>query len=260
MTLTGTNVFDSNAGDGLDVYSGGAISSGPLSANHNGGAGAHIANNYAASATPVTLSGPSGFSGNGIDGLELYAQGAITASNLTADGNHGIGSVGAYLFNAYKFTSPIKVTGTSQFANNGARGLLIYSNGATTMNNISSNNNGSEGLYAVGQAITVTGTNTFNNNAAQGAQIYAGQAAVSFTRVTANSNAYDGLNISGGSKITVTCGSFIGNGTSGSGYGWETQPPASITLIGINNTGNQSGPYDTNGGFMPAIQPTCPLQ
>ena len=284
VTLTGTNVFDSNAGDGLDVYSGGAISSGPLSANHNGGAGAHIANNYAASATPVTLSGPSGFSGNGIDGLELYAQGAITANNLTAEGNAGNWSMGAYIFNAYNFTAPIKIGGTSQFTGNSAHGLFIYSNGAITMQNINGSQNGGEGLYAVSQAITLGGANTFNNNTAQGAQIFAGGAVnlggtnsflnngsdglyleskgtpVSLTRITTDSNYYDGLKISKAGKVTVTCGNFMDNGTSGSGYGWETgEPAASITMIGTQADGNQSGPFNTNGGPDPVMRPTCTL-
>ena len=97
ITLTGTNLFDSNTGyvsdpyssdvSGLDVLSSGTITTGSLDANDNtGGKGIELNNAGATSALPVTVSSASNFSGNTKgDGLDIYSKGAISVTNLMAE-------------------------------------------------------------------------------------------------------------------------------------------------------------------------------
>jgi hypothetical protein len=221
VTLSGTNFFDSNGGDGLDISSLGKITSGPISANNNGAIGAQIENTSAVTALPLTLTGTSSFNDNGADGLNLWSEGAITANNLSANGN---GGQGAYLYNEYSFTVPIKVTGTNLFTNNGSQGLLIDSYGAISLNNITANANGTagsyDGLYAENknnstpQKITLTGINNFNLNSKNGAEILS-SGAVSVINVTAIGN----VNATG---LTID-NSFLG-----------FSKPQSVTVLGTN--------------------------
>jgi hypothetical protein len=202
VTLTGTNLFNSNGADGLDVVSKGKITSGSISANNNGGLGTSLVNNTAITAQPITLTGTSSFTGNGIEGVDLWSHGAITANNLSADGN---GNYGAWLYNAYSFIVPIKVTGTNIFANNGHEGLYVDSLGAISLNNITANGNGTSGTYdglyvetytgSLPHGITVTGTNNFNLNTKNGAEILA-TGPISVSNVSASYN-------SGGAGVTI---------------------------------------------------------
>ena len=119
-----------------------------ITANSNGqggdpsnGWGAEIDGTSASSAQPVTLTGTNQFNGNEGTGLGVWSNGAITASNLTADGNlswHGV-----YLENDSAFPAqPITVTGSVTNSNNWC-GLTVKSYGLVTLNNITANSNGS---------------------------------------------------------------------------------------------------------------------
>jgi hypothetical protein len=232
VTLTGTNIFDNNTSYGLWVKSAGKITSGSLDANYNTkNFGAKIDNSFASSAQPLTLLGTSSFSGNGADGLQLLSSGAITANNLFADDNLG---VGVTLRNNNAFIEPVKVTGTNWFAGNAYEGITIFTNGAVALNNINATTNGylvaADGLYIDNQygstpeGVILTGSNTFNQNTNAGAEILA-SGAVSLSNVTAFDN-------------TAAAGLVIQNVFLG---------PEAVSLLGTNSlTGNHADNLDVN--------------
>ena len=85
----------------------------------------------------ITLIGTNYFNNNTHYGLWVTSKGAITASNLTALQN---GMDGAFLDNQWGTGSlgGITLSGTNNFESNGMLGLETYSNGAITMNNVTS--------------------------------------------------------------------------------------------------------------------------
>ena len=102
VTISGTNQFNNNWLDGLDVYSYGNLALNNVTANSNGqgtyvdyGFGAFLDNcmfsgtGTCAIVTPttVTLTGANQFNNNGDDGLRVFSKGAITLNGLTANGN-----------------------------------------------------------------------------------------------------------------------------------------------------------------------------
>ena len=217
VTLTGTNIFDSNSGYGVvDVYSfdmaglyvlsGGTISSGSLEANDNArGVGIELNNAEAVSNLPVTVSAASNFTYNVGGGLDIYSKGAISATNLMADYN---GGNGAYLDNKNSSATPsaVTVSGTNGFNNNlYYDGLSVSSDGAISLNNITAEYNGTGGVgghYYDGiqadnsgahtaQTITLTGNNNLSDNGYSGAD-FTSTGAATVNNVNAVCNGYTG--------------------------------------------------------------------
>ena len=252
VTLTGSNIFDSNYQSGILIYSNGAIKANGLEASDNGGWGVDLDNSTAATPQAITLAGVNTFDNNWW-GLQAYSKGAITVNQITADGNTK--GAGAWLDNC-NFTSNtcgitgsvggVTLTGSNQFENNSnGSGLVIYSVGAITANQLTANNNGSnlssggDGVYlnnclydsnnhwctlSTGQPVTLTGTNTFN------------------------SNYFHGLYVTSLGQITTNNLNANGNGTSnsfGAGVWLENDNLNSknyffggVTLLGNNNFTN----------------------
>jgi hypothetical protein len=217
VTIT-ASTFNDNTGTGLFVNSDRAITLKNVSANGNHLDGAVLDNSTAIYAQPVTLTSVNYFSFNLGGGLEVYSQGAITLSNVTAIYN--LGGNGAVLDNcAYDsdneecnqvFSSAVTLKGASNFSNNGWDGLRVWSSGAITVANIIANDNGSDGgrlgetpdgygdAYGKGaflnnwgawsaKPITMTGTNTFNGNASAGLFAY-GWGAIKVNNLTVSGN------------------------------------------------------------------------
>ncbi len=124
VTLTGVNLFTDNSYyDGLDIFSVGAITISNLNAIHNGnsspfGYGAYLDNCQAffsqscflLTSHPITLTGNSAFKYNGLDGLDVFTNGTIKLSSVSADSNSG---TGVYLENGTtNFSSGVILTGT----------------------------------------------------------------------------------------------------------------------------------------------------
>ncbi|MGA7194897.1 MAG: right-handed parallel beta-helix repeat-containing protein [Anaerolineales bacterium] len=250
VTLTGTNIFDSNFGDGLNVTANGSITSGSLSANNNTSYdGAYLDNCIWSGSScdtstvhPITLTGTSSFSENSEDGLEIHSNGAIAVNNITADFNTG---PGALLENNTSSTIPsaITVTGTNWFNDNSNNGLSVQSDGAISLNNINANYNGlsgnDSGLYVVNdgahtaQGITLTGLNALNYNGNTGADFYS-TGAVTVNNVTADCNGYSGGNCTSGPRAGVQ-GILITND-----YLGHLQPQA-VTFLGTNELSANNG-------------------
>ena len=248
VNITGTNIFNSNYGDGLDVYTKGAISLNSITANSNGqsgnpsyGYGATLDNTSASSAQPIILSGANQFNGNEGAGLEALSNGAITASNLTADGN--LTWYGVYLGNTSPLTAqPVTVSG-SVTNNNKYYGLIVWSKGFVTLSNITASSNGSyligsdyytgEGVYvnnAGGVAgFTLTGTNVINSNSTNGLEVYS-NGPISVNNLTANDNGYFDSPIDTKDDAVQGFGASLNNSTAST--------PQPITLTGTNQFNN----------------------
>lgn len=243
VTLTGSNSFNDNNGQGLGVYSYGAIMVNNLTANGNGhvnsdGYGAFLNNCiwdgvsacYAITPKPVTLTGSVNVNENYQSGIYVDSIGAVTMTNVSADGNL---EYGVEIYNSYNNTKPQNVTlkGSNSFNNNGADGLRIFSYGAIALNNITANWNGGDGVeldnfrggsYITVKTIILTGVNSFLGNYYDGLYFDA-SGAVTLNRVSADWNGdfggdpgYQGSGIRGYSDrgITLVCGhTFLNEGT-----------------------------------------------
>ena len=216
ISLSGNNTFNDNYGDGLRIINARIVTTNNLTAENNnygagilGHAGGVFISNISKS---VTLTGTNTFLNNMIEGLDIVSNGAITAANITANGN---GSFGTQLDNSTGTDDFVTLTGTNVFLNNGA---TYYTTDP------------SHGGYGNGLEINSVGT-------------------VSVSHITADDNFNDGMFVNTPGKVTVTCGSFILNGRAsgtagagGVGTGWETGlSVTSINLISTDSAGNYRG-------------------
>jgi len=151
VTLTGTSRFEGNVLDGLSVISHGAITLSNITALANGFDGAYLYTEGIVGA--VTLTGTNTFLDNGNfitnvgSGLEVLADGQISVNNLTASWNADRGAV---LDNYTYWTSGtpgITLTGISAFVENYDDGLFFDAMGLVTLNNITADGNGGDGVY-----------------------------------------------------------------------------------------------------------------
>ena len=181
VTLSGTNTMNNNHSGGLVVMSGGAIVLSKVEASYSDdGYGAYLETMASGTASPqkVTISGYGTFDENPGGGLYIGTYGPVTVAKLHANGNGGGGAV----INNYQGLAlkpqPVKISGTAELNDNGDSGLLAYSLGAITVDNVSASYNGSYGAYlentytgAVG-GVTVNGTSGFNDNGLDGLLVY----------------------------------------------------------------------------------------
>jgi hypothetical protein len=258
VTLTGTNTFEDNFEDGLHVESYGLIKANALTANGNDGDGVHLDNQWGQSNPGgVTLTGTNNFEDNAFDGLEIKSNRTITLNNINANSNDVRGLV---LDNQCSCTlANVVITGTNTFNVNGdyglsiGIGLLVNSEGAITINNLTANGNGDTGaqltndIYPVSPAkpnVTLTGVNNFIGNKFNGLVIDS-FGVVSLSKVTADDNEFgDGVRVNTDGNITITCGSATVNGDAGFEL---TSSFGTITLKGVVALGNGGLALDTTG-------------
>jgi len=265
VTLTGVNDFNNNWNDGLYVDALDAITISKLEANNNGGNGAYLDNQYDLKHQNVTISGYGNFNNNGENGLKIYTNGSVSLINVIASSN---GLDGAFI-DAYDDTfSPANVTilGTNYFeGNRGGDGLVVYSTGAITLNNINAGWNSGRGAYLDTYSaggywtplpkvnLNLTGVNTFNGNGGNGLEFLT-YGNVNMTKVTADRNGGHGVfgNTTDG-KITLACGSMNSNG----GSGYNLSADVSITLSGVNGYSN----FLANSATAPTVivNRACPF-
>ena len=172
VKLTGTNHFEGNDGDGLQVYSHGTITLNNVTAKWNTGDGAYLENQ--ATTGPqvnVILTGTNTFNSNGdwsfpdeSWGLEVWSEGNITINNLTANWNdYG----GAYLNNwEYSYLTPtVTLTGANNFLANQSDGLVIEAWGSVSLSKVVADANGNDGVNVyseVGNVVITCGSMTSN--------------------------------------------------------------------------------------------------
>ena len=245
VTLTGNNNFTNNFGDGLNIVSKAGITANNITANFNSGRGAFLNNKSGTgSVGGVMLTGSNDFESNTLLGLEVYSQGSITINNLTADWNTGSvitnsdGSYhvgGVYLDNQSLTATPVNVTltGRNNFLGNGdgtshtGKGLLVYTDGAITLNNLTAYWNEEEGVSlnnatyhhnVVNPVIALNGINSFlgNGTASNKDGLYFNAAgAVNISKLSSDANGGSGIRGTTTGAITLTCGSMTNNGASG---------------------------------------------
>jgi hypothetical protein len=270
VTLNGVNIFNGNLEDGLNIQSIGAIVVNKVTAKDNGGSGAYLDNQFGFVNSVLSLLGYGTFTGNGDTNLVVYSNGNIALNNVAANGSTGNG--GAYIDNRSNTLTPVTVTllGVNSFSGNlGADGLVVFSDGAITLNNVTANDNNGNGAYLNNTDyqiplkvanITLNGTNTFVNNFYDGLYFEA-TGNVVLNRIIADfndgfSNAYAGSGVRGiaAGTITLTCGSMTNN--EGSGYNLTAGIGKLITLKGVFTYGNLL----INTSSSPTVSTrTCPL-
>lgn len=234
VTLTGTNVFSNNTSSGLIIFTYGAVTTNNLTVLSNGGFGVEINNTGTATgkAANVTLNGNNFFSANSDTNLYISSDGLIKGNNITS--NDSVNSEGAFLINNTGIAG-VTLTGTNTFNSNVTNGLVIYTKGAITINNLNASANGNDGAHlnnaysgpAAPKPVTLTGSNSFTYNDRNGLEID------SYGNVTTNNlNAsYNGILVFGEHGVNID--TYYGDNTI----------VANVTLNG-NNT-FESNTYGT---------------
>jgi hypothetical protein len=203
----GLSRFLENGGNGLDIDSTHSVVVKNIKADLNDDNGVLINSD-----ANVTLSGSNSLHAttilhNGIDGLEIYADGTITISGTIKVNDNG--STGIYLDNQTGIT-PKKISVSNTVTNNNVfRGLWIEGNGAVTLTKVESQFNGDSGVYVNNESgdsgiVTVTGPSLVSNNDDRGLEIYTDKAAV-ISNVKADLNGDSGIYIEsneGTTKLT----------------------------------------------------------
>jgi hypothetical protein len=268
VTLNGVNTFNGNNGFGLLIESLGAIKVSKVTANGNTYSGANLDNKFDLFNAPITLLGYGVFNDNAT-GLVAHSNGAITTSNVTANSNFYVGVV----LSNYSLTAvPVTVTMLGVNTFNGTTngdGLVVWSDGQITLNNITANYNNGYGADldnmtnskpGAPRNILLNGTNNFIGNSWNGL-FFNASGSVFLTRVTAALNndgiadAFLSYGIWGtaGGNITLTCGALFLNENSG----YFLSSGGIVTLKGVFSYGN--GTPDSAIGTSVLITRTCPL-
>jgi putative surface-exposed virulence protein len=200
VTISGTNYFVDNQGDGLFVWSNGVVILSNVTANGNDESGVYVNNTDASSPKAVMIKGRNIFNDNGGDGLAVYSFGAITTYNVTAMYNSDTGVAldncgwdGLNDCQAY-FPQPVTMNGINNTSENGGDGLYIVSRGAIKVSSLTANYNGNLGVFldnlydnALG-GITQTGYATFLGNFGLSGFNAFSTGAVAMINITASGN------------------------------------------------------------------------
>ncbi|MBL8097765.1 MAG: hypothetical protein JNK81_01210 [Anaerolineales bacterium] len=257
VTITGTNTFNLNNWNGLEIFTFGAVTLNNITANENNGAnpnvnsvdfGVFIDNaTNAVFARPVTLNGTNTFNNNIGGGLSIVSLGAIKVNNVMANGNQE--GDGIKLNNQFDlFTSPVTISGYGVFNQNNSSGLLIYSNGMVTLANLTANQNMGFGVsidnyYNASSTstvnVTITGSNVFNNNGQSGLRITT-DGVITVSNITANYNGEHGADLNnsnyanGAVKNIVLSGSNMFNNNILTGLTFSASGAVTLTRITAN--------------------------
>ncbi len=248
VTFNGKNTFSSNFTTGLDVKSGGAITTNTLTASGNGSTGVSLDNcNVRAGActTPsayaVTLNGVNLFSGNGSDNLDVYSRGVITVNSITS--NSSTAGNGAFLTNDFgSSTSAVKLTGVNYFSGNAGKGLYILSRGAIAANSLNTGGNSTGALLdnhdGATQPVTLSGINVFNGD---GAGLYVISGGVITTNALSASNATSGYGVQLDNSAGASAAVYV-NGMNVFQNNWldglYVQSAGAVTVNNVNASGN----------------------
>ena len=268
--------FSKNGNDGLEAYSNGSITLTDVTADNNLEDGAYLDNclpipsgyctNRSGKGVSVDNStfGDSSSDGNRVNGLEVYSNGNVTLTDVTADGNDYDGALLGY--NNYdtifgEIGGNISVTG-SDFSNNydegesdHPAGLEAYADGSIQVSGITAETNRDDGVYLENDfgsstgGITVEASNfgesSTTGNRSDGLEAVS-NGSITLTDVTADNNEGDGLDAFSSGTIaltSVTADHNTYNGASLSscliGKGW-TCYNSSGNGISIDLTGGSS--------------------
>jgi hypothetical protein len=289
ITLSGTFNFNGNWDSGALLLAFGKITASNVTANWNSASGGNPGlglNNWYGDDTArplasVSLTGVNTFIGNGGDGMDINATGAISVSSAVVSGN---GKEGLFLGNANgSFVGVANVTFSGiTSTNNGYEGVDVDTHGTLTASNLAISGNdtlhslGVAGLRiqsSDGGATTITGTNNISNNyddnvsiavlgsvslnnltasgsaTGVGANIQNGSSSLAATVKLTGTNVFsndhnDGLRIAANGKVTLNSVTADGSAV---GYGLNLSNlgpmgPQNVALTGVNQfNGNDLG-------------------
>ncbi len=296
VTVAGTNTFTGNFLDGLNVESNGLITVNSVTATGNntehqapGPNGVFLTNSvnpgFNAGITITGTMGTNVIDGNYYDGLYVFSNGPISLNNIEADNNtNGVGAILSN--NTASGPQPVTITGTNEFNGNGLGGLIVYSNGTITTNNLTVDGNGSlvidntgNGVYldncnfngtnCVGFArpINVLGNNFFDGNFNDGLDVQSLGGVITVNNIEANGNGTVSLNGVGAylandnstlqSAVNITSNNINGNIFTGNyDIGLEVFSNGAITINHVtadgtvNTSDNGFGAYLDNCDFV----------
>ncbi len=219
LNTLGENLFLYNAGDALEINSGGAITINEVTAAYNGARGMNLPNGIIGTGN-VRVSN-SFFDHNGDTGLIIQSSGAITLTDVSASNNNGTDNTnGAYLSGGSLAVSIIR----GQFNQNSGTGLIVNAIGKIFINSILANGNAYNPTLNADPALAgvMSGAYLLNNciNCTAGITILSSYYASQFNHNT-NINTIDTTttNPSGVGLFTSTYGPLIIQGISASGNG-----------------------------------------
>ncbi|HUI88329.1 MAG TPA: hypothetical protein VLX61_06345 [Anaerolineales bacterium] len=271
VKLSGTNLFNGNYSDGMDISTYGTITLNSVTANDNGfgsssGNGAVLDNTYFSTAvTPkdVILSGSSYFNDNVNNGLVITSLGNITISNLTAsdDGAGGSYGVGARLENdmvsgtSVNSIGSVTLSGTNTFNGSWENGLEIGSYGTISLSSLTANNNGQGSSFGGGvvadnsgaaspKAVTLSGTSSFNNNYMDGLSVTS-KGAITGNNLSASFNQENGIELTNNNTGAVGGVTMTGTSTMSdnqyTGLNINSYGAVSLSTTSLTANANTSG-------------------
>lgn len=274
ITISGTNTFNNNASNGLSALTLGMLTVNNITANVNGCdplkdtdtswcAGALLFGN-----SGVAQTGYGRFEGDDAAGLLVLinlGKGSITLNNLFALSN---GMDGVYIeADGALATTPINVTinGENVFEENGNRGLFIVTDGTVTLNNLTAEGNGDDGVNIENntytKAVTLKGVNTFLGNGDHGLFIIS-YGAITTNAVTAFGNFGGGAYINNCVVDVLTCDALTAqpitmNGNnffqSNGAFGLYILSRGAVTINNLNGSYNGAGGVDIFNGANNAV-------
>jgi hypothetical protein len=262
--------FDNNAGNGLQVQSGGMINLDTVSASNNTLTGAFLDSCQYGSVTTglcadngtvtVTSGSSNLFNNNGFNGLVVDAGGGIAIDHTQADDNDLNGAV---LTSADDDGTGNVTVAQSEFnGNSNGTGLDAFTDGSLGLTNVNAFSNGTGAILdttsGVG-AITVSNSNfgidNTTGNTWTGLHAESGST-IDLTNVVASDNGTNGAYLQAEGNITVTGSTFDNNVH----FNYPEDPGlyansngGNITLTNVNANGNVYGAgsvLNTNGTGM----------
>jgi hypothetical protein len=236
--------FNNNSFHGLNIISKGPVVVSNISSVNNRWSGIMIGSSsfdfYPSAVTGSNLETTS----NWADGLDIYAKGPVTLTNILASYNS---QNGVNIDNTHAALPALIKVKKGNFNNNGWTGLYIQSNGNVTVDSIMSNYNSQAIYVGTDGIVTLLGslyTNQFNGSfgGSPSVDIESTAGAVTLNKFSASNNNISGVYVYSFGKLTVTDGVTSNNNYSG--FVAETYNGAAITnLIAYNNgaSANASG-------------------
>jgi hypothetical protein len=275
IILTGKNIFNGNAGIGLEINSTGTITVYNMTALYNGlGGGDEIGvaldnSNNAAKQYPVSVLGTNLITNNSSMGMVILSYGVVTLSNVTAVGN-GLGvpdAAGSGVFvnnSGGTYPKGVYIKGTNVFNLSDNTGLIVYSDGTISVANITAANNGTVGAtldndnsLTAQSNVAISGYGLFEFNGASGGDQIGlkvnSHGAVTLNNIIARNNYGNGvfvftLGLTTVHPVTLNgTNTFISNGLSGAGSGLEVWADGTIKVNNLTaNTNFTYGAYLDN--------------
>ncbi|MBL8091980.1 MAG: hypothetical protein JNJ43_16715 [Anaerolineales bacterium] len=224
VTVSGTNMFSNNGGEGLSVQSFGAVTLNNITSNYNfealyvdnsfGNLNAH--NNTGG----ITLKGYGKFTGSD-HGPSFNSYGSISLTNLLVALHTQEGGLLVYAEKPGAGVANVTITGTN-FVTNTDGGVYIYADGKVSISNLNVTNSEGEAYIEGVLGVTLTGVNNFSNTNQSDGLVITSTGPIVLHNITANGNNNSGVLINNQANPTK---------------------PMAVTLHGVNNFNQNVGGY-----------------